>query len=142
MDVMNGSAHYHVGDQVAVSDQYRTYICTQIGTGRLCLLQVATEVAHNGVLDRWAYVLRELEARSAAVEAEYAKTQTDPKMRLNYGLQFPEIVDSFLFEAQGGRRINIVAFRHVDDPRRLVPLDNLSMSSTQFFRHDCLRKLS
>ncbi len=117
---------YVVGDQVANTDAYRTYLCKRTGEDRECLLQIAAEVAHNGALDRAAYFLRTLAQRADELEAEYAKVKSDPNVMLNYGLGFPELVDSFISgPEQGGRRINILAFRHVEKVSSMVPISNI-----------------
>lgn len=125
MDVTNGSATYHVGKLVAENDRYRTYICTQDGVDGQYLLQVAAAVEYNGGLDRSAYVLRELDKKSQQLEEEYARVRTSPNHFLNYDLGFPEVIDSFVYSEQGGRHINILRFRHVEDVERLVPLDTM-----------------
>jgi hypothetical protein len=126
MDVNNGSSSYHVGKLVADNGTYRIYLCTQKGTNRQCLLQVSTGLENNGRLDRQAYILRELARKSDELEAEYAKIKPNPDSWLNYGLGFPEVIDSFTFAEQGNRRINVLAFRNVEDVTTLVPLDNLT----------------
>lgn len=124
---IGNSAHfYQVGKKVAETGNYRLYLCRQDGTGRQYLLQIATSVEHNGGLDRTAYVLRELKHRADELEVEYARVKTDPKVMLNYDLGFPELVDSFVCQEQGGRRINVLAFRNVEDVSRLVPLVNIT----------------
>lgn len=126
MDIRNGPQLYHVGDKVADNDKYRLYLCIQEETGRQCLLQVATAVEHNGNLERATYILRELKRRSDELEAEYESVKKDPEMMLNYDLAFPELVDSFIYHEQGGRRINILAFRNVEDVSNMVPLINIT----------------
>lgn len=126
MVVEGPTHHYGVVAQVADAGKYRLYLCQQIGTGRQCLLQIPTEAAHNGAMDRAAYVLDELKREADRLEAEYARVRTDPKMVLNYDLGFPELVDSFVVEQQGGRRVNILAFRNVEDVSRMVPIGNIT----------------
>jgi hypothetical protein len=110
-------------DLVRETDGYRLYLCKQEGEKRDLLMQVAIDVANNAALDRSAFFLQQLAKDAEALEAEYA---IDHKGRLNYGLGFPEVVESFLLDAeQGGRRVNILAFRNVDDASRMKPLDNI-----------------
>lgn len=125
MQIKSPDHVYRLGKLVAEAPAYRLYLCKQEGTGRECLLQVAASAVDNGTLDRAAFVLKELERRADELEAEYAKVRTDPNVLLNYGLGFPELVESFIFEEQNGRRINILAFRCVDDVHRMVPLGNI-----------------
>lgn len=122
MNLESGSHRYEVGNLVASADGYRLYLCEQECTGRQCLLQIAAAVENNGELDRAAYVLAELKGRSDETEAEYARVKTDPRAMLNYDLAFPELVDSFICQQQGGRRINVLAFRNVEKVNAIVPL--------------------
>lgn len=116
---------YQVGDLAADAGDYRVYLCKQETTGRQCLLQIADQPAGNAALDRAAYFLRELESQAAEVEKEYEKVRTDPRSLLNYGLGFPELLDSFVSSEQGGRRINILAFRNIDDLKTVVPISKI-----------------
>lgn len=126
MDIRSTSSDgmtYRVGRQVSDNHNYRLYLCEQGETGRQCLLQVATTKEFNGELDRAAFILRLLAQSAAEVEADYAKrVGKGPKYQLNYDIAFPELVDSFICHEQGDRRINILAFRHVDDPTSMTPL--------------------
>jgi hypothetical protein len=126
MDIQNGSQIYQVGKPVAENDKYHLYLCTQKETGRQCLLQIVTATEHNGDLDRAAYILRELKRHADELEEEYAKVKTDQKDLLNYDLGFPELVDSFVCQEQGGRRVNILAFKNVENVGRMVPLSNIT----------------
>lgn len=129
-EIRSGSDLYQVGEKVAETDNYRLYLCKQNGV-RQCLLQIATSLEYNGGLDRAAYVLGELKRYADALEAEYASVKADPNSLLNYDLGFPELMDSFVCQEQGGRRINILAFRNVEDVSRLVPLVNITDKDRQ-----------
>jgi hypothetical protein len=126
MEIEGSSGRYIIGDHVADSGKYRLYLCVQEDSKRRCLLQIATEAGHNGALSRTAHLLGELKAYADELEKEYASRKDDPKVRLNYDLGFPELIDSFPCESQGGRQINILAFRNIEDVRRMVPLSNLT----------------
>jgi len=116
-------------DLVRQTDDYRIYLCKQRGAKRDLLMQVPVDMAFNAALDRSAYILQQLAADAEDLEAEYARTH---KGKLNYGLGFPEVVESFLLDAdQGGRRVNVLAFRNVDDVSRMVPLDNIITKDQQ-----------
>ena len=125
MKLVSEDHSYVVGKLVAEASRYRLYLCTQEDTGRELLLQIPTDATLNGLLDRSAFILRELKRQSDELEAEYAMIKEDPKNMLNYHLAFPEIVDSFVCEEQGGRRVNIYAFRNVEDVRNMIPLSNI-----------------
>ena len=124
--VTNGSSCYQVGKKVADGGTYRTFICTPEGEREQCLLIISTSPDQNGKLDRWVYILRELKRISDEIEEEYARVKSGSKSPLNYEIQFPHVVDSFISAEQGGRRIIILSFRKVEDVRKLVPLGNLT----------------
>lgn len=126
MQITNGDKHYGVGGLVAESEKYRLYLCKQEGTERQCLFQIAIEVGYNGNLDRNAFFLGELQRRAEVLELEYEKVRTRPDSVLNYQLGFPELVDSFVCLEQGGRRVNILAFRNVEDVSKMVPLSGIT----------------
>lgn len=126
MELKSSSHIYRVGKLVGEADLYRLYLCVQTETGRQCLLQIASTAGQNGGLDRAAYILGELKRRSDELEAEYATVKSDPDRMLNYDLGFPELVDSFVCQEQGGRRVNILAFRCVEEASKMVPLANLT----------------
>lgn len=44
IEIGNNSNFYQVGKQVAKTGDYRLYLCNQGGTGRQCLLQIATSI--------------------------------------------------------------------------------------------------
>lgn len=132
MIIKSPTHEYDVGDLVvAQTAHYRSRLCTQIGTGRQCLLQIANDAAGNGVLDRMAFILRELRVKSDELEVEFEPHRRRPESRLNYHYGFPEVVDSFIFHEQGGRRINILAFPCLEaatpplEVGQLVPLSNI-----------------
>ena len=114
-----------IGDKVAETETYRLYLCEQVATGRECFLQIALSAAGNAALDRMAYFLDELQARAEELEVEYATVRTDPKKVLNYGFQFPELLDSFVSSEQGGRKVNILAYRCVDAINAMVPIQTI-----------------
>ncbi len=125
MLIKNNSQEYQVGKLVAKTQSYRLYLCSMPGAERTYLLQVAAEVAQNGDLDKAAYFLRSLLQNAEELEREFARLKTDPKEKLNYQLCFPELVDSFISDSQGGRRVNVLGFQNVPDVSTLVPLHNI-----------------
>lgn len=122
--IIKSSTHqYTVGERAGNASLYRLYLCAQEETNRQCLLQIAANASDNGALDRAAYILKELKKRSDELEEEYAQVKKNPDRFLNYDLGFPEIADSFICKEQGDRRINILAFRSVENPKDMVPLN-------------------
>lgn len=116
---------YEVDKKVADTERYRLYLCSSNGSAGANLLQVASSIEHNGVLDRTVYMLSRLLQEAEDLEAAYAKIKHNPKHMLNYQCMFPEIVDTFVSEDQGNRRVNILRFRGVEDVRSMAPLHNL-----------------
>jgi hypothetical protein len=123
--ILQGSnAKYHVGSKVAETNAYRIYLCEDAETGQQFMLQIATEVEHSGGLDRAAYILRKL--RVTAEEFETIHAEQGGARLLSYERLFPVLVDSFVPDDQGRRRVNILAFSEVDDITQMVPLSNLT----------------
>lgn len=126
--IRNGDVEYQVGNLVAETTERRRYLASLAsvaGPVSTHLLEVATEVPHNGLLERSAFTLGRLAREAESLEAEYATKQTDPDRRLNLQLAFPELVDSFVPPDQGGRRINILQFGSAKNVGMLVPLYNI-----------------
>lgn len=126
MMIKSSINQYEVGKQAGNTNTYRLYLCDEKGTDRQCLLQIAADTIHNGALDRAAYILKELKHKSDEIEAEYATVKKNPDSFLNYDLGFPELMDSFICQEQGRRRINILAFRDVESVSQMVPLTNIT----------------
>ena len=121
-----GSVRYQVGGKpVAETDSYRVYVCEDVASGRRYLSQVATSVVKNGGLERAAYLLRELGSTAELFERENALV--NPGRLVSYDRLFPQLVEGFIADDQGGRRVNILGFTEVDDPALLVPLSNLAV---------------
>lgn len=125
MEIKHGDNTYQVGRLVVETDKYRLYLCTQNGV-RQCLFKIASAVVYNGDFEREAYILKEFERRSDELEVEYAKVKENPNILLNYKLQVPELLDSFICKDQGKRYVNVLAFRKVEDVSKVVPLSNIT----------------
>lgn len=121
--VNSKTAEYDVSELVAEALNYRLYICKDVTSGQQALLQVATEVVQNGGLERAAFILRMLKQTSDLFEAEYARRGGEGL--LSYERLFPGVLDSFISEDQGKRRLNVLSISEVEDVHRLVPLSNL-----------------
>jgi hypothetical protein len=123
---IKGTEHtYRVGDKVGSNPNYTLYKVVQLGTGRECMLQIAVDAARNGVLDRYAYVLRELKKHADQYEKDFEPHRTRPDERLNYHFVFPELVESFRAPEQGNRRVNMLAFACAEQVSEMVPLSNI-----------------
>lgn len=131
MIIKSPTNQYNVGKQVGNTSKYRLYLCNEKGTEHQCLLQIAADATLNGELERAAYILEELKRKSDELEVEYSTVKKDQEVFLNYDLGFPELMDSFICQEQGGRRINILAFRNVEDVSSMVPLINITAKDRQ-----------
>lgn len=117
---------YTVGKQLGETEQFRIYEC-EFAEGKVGILKIATEVVFNGILDREAYILETLRNEAIRYEEAFAKENPGTKQMLNYQICFPNIIESFVADDQGGRRINIFNITHVDDDlSRLVPIAHIT----------------
>lgn len=119
MFVQGETCRYDVGRKVAENPRYKVHLCTSDDEDSQNLLLVVAQDGQNGVVDRWAYVLRELARHAQRVEEEYSRVKTDPDAVLNYQLQFPRVVETF--KSPKGRRIIILAFES-SEPSAMVPV--------------------
>lgn len=119
MIVQGETCRYDVGRKVAENPRYKVHLCTQEGGDPESLLLVVAQDGHNGVVDRWAYVLRELARQAQRVEEEFALVKTNPDAKLNYQLQFPQVVETF--KSPKGRQIMILAFES-SSPSAMIPI--------------------
>jgi hypothetical protein len=123
LNVRNGAATYQVQNLVATAAAYRLYICQDMGTRTQFLLQIAADVEFNGGLDRAAFLLQRFQQASDRFEAAFA--QQDQDRKLLFDQQFPQVVDSFVCQEQGKRRINILSLKDVEGITAMAPLSNL-----------------
>ncbi len=100
---------------------FRMYVC-KIPDGRIGVLKCAVSIEQNGLLDREAFLLRQMTEEAERREKVYQALKPGA-VALNYHLCFPSLVESFVSNDQGGRRINVIGFFGIcDDQRDLVPL--------------------
>lgn len=118
---------YRIGKQVGNMKRSRIYHCEKQEDGADCLLIIAAEAADNGVLDHAAFVLDLLGKKAAEYEESYTQVKTDPDSFVNYGISFPELIESFICDQQGGRRINTICFKEVKRVSQLFPLRNITV---------------
>lgn len=98
---------YEVCSKIAEAPTYRLYVAKE--DSKDLLLRVPLDLDGNGNLEREAFLLDYLSKMSAEYEMEYADTNPGTAKKLLYNWLFPAIVDSFVSEDQGGRRVNILA---------------------------------
>lgn len=124
MILKRGPTEYRVGNLVAEAPTYRLYAC-EGSDDRELLLQIASEPADNGKLERVAFILRDLMETAGRYEELYAKLH--PGKQLGYDHLLPQVVDSFVYDDQGKRRVNILALYKADRLEEVVPLSNITL---------------
>lgn len=121
----NPKVTYDVGESIGGTEEFRLYECMVPEQGP-CILKIATNVSHNGLLDREAYILAEMRKEATELEEEYSKIKKDEKKFLNYHFMFPDIIESFVSEEQEGRRVNILGFSAIaEELPDLIPLSHI-----------------
>lgn len=113
----NGS--YDVGGLVAGNELYRLRSCVD-DRERQMLFQIAVDASKNAKLSRNGWALKLLKEQSDAIEKAYK--EAGHKGSLNYDLGFPELTDSFIFDGQGSRQVNILRFREILELDAVIPL--------------------
>jgi hypothetical protein len=116
--VQGKNGTYGVGSLVAQNNSFRLQKCWD-DSDREMLFQIAVDASHNAALARSSWALKKLKESSDKTEAHYQKKH---KGALNYDLGFPELTDSFVFEGQGSRQVNILRFREVLELEKVSPL--------------------
>lgn len=119
MLLKSASHEYELGQQVAQDDRFDVYLCTQVGNPEKVFLLVVAQEGMNPIVDRWAFMLKELAQHAERLEKEYATVKTNPKDLLNYQLGFPLLVETF--KSPKKRRILILAFNN-SEPSAMVPI--------------------
>ncbi len=123
MIIQSSKAGYEVGKKVAETAEYTLYLCKQIESNQQYLLQIAKDLSKSGKLSYTAHILSKLHNTAEELEVKYKKVK--PDRFLNYQLSFPNLIESFVPENQGKRRINILEFLEIPDIGQLVPLSRL-----------------
>lgn len=120
--IRSPTAVYEVGDHIGRTADYSVYLATDAETREEYLLKIASDATRNGLLDREAFLLGEIQAEIARRDALYQRERGEDK-RLGYHRCFPRIAESFLVPAQGNRRVNLVAVYGNEPLISLVPLE-------------------
>ena len=121
----NGSKYY-VLQKMGGASCYSVYGCvvpSDDGTKKaVSLFKIAASPDKNKLLETEALVLTRL--RDSAGEIDQKRPEGSPPF--NYGYFFPGLVESFVSETQGGRRINILSFPDpIDSAIQLTQLSSL-----------------
>lgn len=126
LTVAGPAGAYRVGKRLGSTDRYNLYLCQPEKADTPHILKVAAKRTANGILDREAFLLRDMREQAQALEVEYAaKGGTIP---LNYQLCFPNLVETFIGNDQEGRRISIINFNSVPNLQTMVPIGRIRTS--------------
>lgn len=126
MVLENNGRRYKVLDLRMETSKYRTYLCEDVDSAKLCLLQIPVGVTGNGDSQRACFVLKIL--REAADEYQAQYELQGHQGQLNYNLLFPRLLDSFIATEQSSRMVNIVDFTAAETSN-LIPLSSVSKAS-------------
>lgn len=113
---------YEVGQLLGRTPAYAVYLVQAVDSQHEYLLKIATDVRHNGLLDREAFLLGEVWREIGRRDAVHA-AETNESKRLGYHRCFPQLVESFLVPAQGNRRVSIIAIHGNEPFSSLVPIE-------------------
>jgi hypothetical protein len=115
-----GSA-YQIAELVGATPHYNLYQCILPEREQYGILKITKTTEFNDELEREALMLSEMFDR--AQEIDTANTEEFP---YNYHFFFPNLVETFISEKQGSRRVMVVAFPHmIDSINQLTPLAHL-----------------
>lgn len=124
--VSPSGSKYYVLQKMGGASCYSVYGCivpSEDGTKKtVSLFKIATTPNENKLLETEALVLTRL--RDLADEIDQKRPKGSKPF--NYGYFFPSLVESFVSEKQGNRRINILSFPDpIDSTIQLTQLSNL-----------------
>lgn len=111
---------YQLLEKVGDTPRFNLYLCL-LPSGRSGVLKIAATTEHNEALNNEVLVLRLLRARAEEVEAG------NKGPAYNYDVFFPTVVESFISNTQGDRRVSILGFAEViENATQLTPLTRLT----------------
>lgn len=117
---------YRLLGYLGESELFRFYECA-LPEDKLGILKITTGREHNPLLDREALILRTLQKEAERLEEGYAPRRRFPGERLNYQIFFPKVVDTFVCEEQGGRRVTVMDLSaSAKKAKDIVPLSALA----------------
>lgn len=96
-----------VGNLFDENDRYKMYTVF-LENDRPAILKVANTVEQNGDLDREALVIKKLRDRAKEIDAGLPQGEG-----FNYHQFFPKVEETFIYEPQGNRRLNVYSFSRV-----------------------------
>jgi len=108
--------------KVGETKNFNLYFCrSENFPKRQFILKVSKTIAENPALDREAYILHELRIAALRIDAELVDSP------MNYQIGFPEVIDSFISEEQGERRVLVLGFDIGKDFKNADGEDDLSL---------------
>lgn len=113
---------YEIGALIGRTADYSVYLATGSDDDREYLLKIATDAGRNGLLDREAFLLRDLHTEIARRDEAYQRDRGAEK-RLGYHRCVPLLADSFVVPEQGNRRVNLTSVYGTEPLSELVPLE-------------------
>lgn len=120
--IRSSTTDYVVVQLVGETADYRVYVIRKESSMEEFLMKIASNIASNGLLDREAYLLRELHEEMSLRDEEYVRLGMSEKS-LGYQRCFPRLVETFLVSGQGNRRANIIAIYGAESMLDLVPIE-------------------
>ena len=123
--IRSPTTKYSIADieknRLAQSATCTVYLVTDEADGQWYMLKVSTDIAGNGLLDREALVLKDIQTEVDRLQATEKPGATGGGLR--YEKLFPRLRESFLFTEQGNRRINVIEVPDTDSVKNLVPIE-------------------
>lgn len=120
--IVHGLRSYVVDQKLGGTDRFTLYRATSDTLpDQQFILKIATGVTHNGALDREAFLLRSMGEEATRLEEEFARVSHNAGP-LNYQLCFPQLIETFIVNDQGGRRVVVMGFAITNELERLAPI--------------------
>ncbi len=116
---------YLVGKLLGETEKFKLYHCT-FGEGQEAIFKIAATIAHNGIIDREAYLLQFMYEEAIQWEEEYSKIKEGEQV-LNYQFFFPRVIESFISTQQKKRCVSILSFSEIAGSiGELVPIAHIA----------------
>jgi hypothetical protein len=109
-------------NRIKATSRFNFYICTTPEYPEQEFILKIAETEYTNSLQLEVLRLRFLREKAEELEEEYLQINKEKEAVLNYQLGFPKVVDSFVSETQGGRRIVILGFDIANELGNLVPV--------------------
>lgn len=118
-------ALYRITELVGENQNFRFYgVESEDFPEQSIILKIVTDKAFNHMLEREAFLLNTMSEEAIIVDEEYSATHNG--QTLNYQIGFPKLIDNFISEEDGGRRILILGLTMSDTPSKIVPVNMIT----------------